>query len=416
VVETSFNGGLNWTRLDSNLASMNTGGTSTTNNSFSWYTNSNTIGNGSNLAYTPSFAGFTSNWTASASRLTGAAGKNNVKFRFRFITDGSNNRNTNGWSIDSIKVFDISAPTLAATNVTLTSITPTSVTVNWTKGNGQKRLVVARPVGTTSVAPTDWIMYVANNYYAANATNPGRTTGTNNYVVYSDTGSSIAVTGLIAGTNYIFTVYEYNGNYMHVKFASGASVTLPVQLVHFTAEKLKNDVIAKWQTASETNNDHFDIERSVDGIFFTKVGEQKGAGNSSMMHDYFFIDENINALFENVNVVYYRLKQVDANGDFVYSKVEAVVNNLTKSLDFISVKPNPFTSKFDISYASSITSDVTLEVADLFGRTIYTFTLFATKGANNFTIPDASEISNGVYFVKLIQNGEIKVVKILKQD
>ncbi len=70
-----------------------------------------------------------------------------------------------------------------------------------------------------------------------------------------------------------------------------------------------------WITESENNNDYFDVERSIDGIDFKKIGTVKGAGNTDHQTQYFTMDEDP---FTGVN--YYRLKQVDFNGEFEYSE------------------------------------------------------------------------------------------------
>jgi hypothetical protein len=96
----------------------------------------------------------------------------------------------------------------------------------------------------------------------------------------------------------------------------------------------------KWTTTFELNNDHFEIERSTDGSTFSSVGSVKGQVNSAVKHTYQFNDD-VSRSFLNKNDVYYRLKQVDLDGKASYTKVLVVRVYRTKSLQSLSVTPNP---------------------------------------------------------------------------
>jgi hypothetical protein len=102
---------------------------------------------------------------------------------------------------------------------------------------------------------------------------------------------------------------------MHIKFTTAASnnATTPVKLTSFTATAKAADAFLNWTTASEINNKGFDVERSVDGRTFESIGFVKGAGNSTRMLNYSLTDAKA---FEKTPVMYYRLKQVDFDGNF----------------------------------------------------------------------------------------------------
>lgn len=93
------------------------------------------------------------------------------------------------------------------------------------------------------------------------------------------------------------------------------STPLPVELLQFGASTESENVHLKWSTASELNNDYFEIEKSMEGIVFESIGKVKGAGTSQHIIQYSFID----AL--SFPISYYRLKQVDFDGTFTYSDV-----------------------------------------------------------------------------------------------
>jgi FG-GAP-like repeat/Secretion system C-terminal sorting domain/FG-GAP repeat len=115
-------------------------------------------------------------------------------------------------------------PTTASSGLTFSGITSSSVTLNFTKGNGAKRIVLAHANSTVNSNPIDSFTYSANASFAS-----GTQIGTGNYVVYNDTGNTLTVSGLSTGTTYYFTVYEYNGtaaytNYLTSTTLSGSQV------------------------------------------------------------------------------------------------------------------------------------------------------------------------------------------------
>ena len=123
-------------------------------------------------------------------------------------------------------VIAVVEPAVQASNVTISSLTYSSMTVACTKGSGSRRIFVVRASSSNSVAPADSITYSANSVFGS-----GNTTGAGNYVVYSDTGSSVTVTGLTQLTSYSVSVYEYNGtggaeNYLTESPATNSATTL----------------------------------------------------------------------------------------------------------------------------------------------------------------------------------------------
>lgn len=115
-------------------------------------------------------------------------------------------------------------------------------------------------------------------------------------------------------------------NVFFVKFGIGSG-PLPVELVAFTGENKDKINCLKWTTASEINNNYFEVERSQNGIYYLKIGSLIGKGNSSELINYAFDDSTA---FFGPN--YYRLKQVDFNDQFIYSKIISVINRSPKNI------------------------------------------------------------------------------------
>lgn len=124
-----------------------------------------------------------------------------------------------------------------------------------------------------------------------------------------------------------FSVYYYDIDYFNITCSS----VLPIELLYFTGEKLScgsNYII--WETASETNNDRFEIEHSNDAIDFIKIATIKGVGNSTSRIKYNFTDYN-----PSQEVNYYRLKQIDLDGSFIYSPIISIDNSCDKNVTTI---------------------------------------------------------------------------------
>ncbi len=158
-----------------------------------------------------------------------------------------------------------------------------------------------------------------------------------------------------------------SGGYFTFGDNSGAN-PLPVTLISFNVNYEGNQVEMKWTTASETNNDYFSIERSINGQTWQTIGQVPGHGNSMIMENYAYID-GLEGIIATGNI-YYRLKQVDFNGVLTYSQIRAV--------DFIGISaaiatyPNPATNLLNVNWISKDNGPAILNLTDMTGKTIYT--------------------------------------------
>ena len=144
---------------------------------------------------------------------------------------------------------------------------------------------------------------------------------------------------------------HHNGE-VAFSYTVGACATLPVQFSSFKGYKESTKNILKWTTSTETNNHHFDIERSIDGTSYSKIGTVKGNGTTTANSNYSYIDN----LTEQMDF-YYRLKQVDENGNIKLSDV-VVLKGINQKLG-VSVYPNPATERINIIFPSSIKKHTT---------------------------------------------------------
>ena len=298
-------------------------------------------------------------------------------------------------------------PNVSASNLTITNISNTSVKLNWTSGNGFRRMVIVKPLTAVNSLPTDTVHYLAN---ANLAVAPQITAG--NYVVYNGTGSAVTITNLQAGVNYYYAVVEYNGWYNTTNyFTSGVSlingVTLPVSWLNFSGKRNEVGVDLSWQTASEKNNIGFYVERSADGKVFDEIGFVRGQLNANTISNYAFTDEN--AAYELT--LFYRLKQIDADGRFSYSNVIAIMPQ--SEVLAPNIYPNPVQNKLYIKFKEPIGTSISYMVTDYTGKLIKQ-EYEQVPNNENTVVVNNSDLHAGVYFVQIEFNHRNYRFKFLK--
>ncbi len=194
-------------------------------------------------------------------------------------------------------------------------------------------------------------------------------------------------------------------NSVAVNITSGS---LPVSFLSLTAKKNGNKTQLDWSTATEQNSAHFNIQRSADGINFTDVlGKVKAAGNSNTIRTYSFAD---NKPFSNWN--YYRLEQVDINGDVSYSIIVAV--RFEDDNRRFSIYPNPAKDFINLSYNGSISGTLNIQIIDNKGAAVDSRRLNVVSG-NSVNRINIERLSAGVYMLRYTTpEGEISNVKFVK--
>lgn len=179
-------------------------------------------------------------------------------------------------------------------------------------------------------------------------------------------------------------------------------VPLPVSLLAFKAKLINKDAFLNWSTSSELNNDKFEVLRSLEGdAGFVKIGEVKGAGTSNEINEYSYIDDL--SKFSN-GLVYYRLNQVDFNGNSALSKIRVLKLNNEEETQVV-IYPNPATEELNIE---------TKESSELMTYAIYN-TLGQEIKSGQFsksTTINVKSYSSGVYMIRISTQGEL--VKQLK--
>lgn len=183
---------------------------------------------------------------------------------------------------------------------------------------------------------------------------------------------------------------------------------LPVELLSFKATAQAQTVQLLWETALEINNDYFEVQRSVDGINFKKIGEVAGNGTTSELVKYELVDK-----LPIAGVAYYRLKQVDYNGMYEHSdavSVEWINDGALAAFVELELYPNPAPqgqAKLRVSGLQP-QSAVTVKLIDMFGKTYLQQVIESNQlTQNGYLIQPRVRLAAGVYVVSVQQGSQV---------
>lgn len=212
-----------------------------------------------------------------------------------------------------------------------------------------------------------------------------------------------------AGTKTVGTLTTANrvsGSIQAVTFSSPLSLNaLPIELLSFSASKSAQHVDIAWSTATEINNDHFTIEKSIDGQTWSAIATVKGAGSSERVNQYASIDASpVNG------TQYYRLVQTDYNGASSYSDIVVINFQKESSINAVSTYPNPTHNVVNVTLnANEQPESIHVVILNAMGQKVLELDQFAAT----FTL-DMSELENGVYSMEIYQNETVTQTKIIK--
>jgi Secretion system C-terminal sorting domain len=169
---------------------------------------------------------------------------------------------------------------------------------------------------------------------------------------------------------------------------------IPVELINFKGYAKGNANQLEWSTASERNNAEFAIERSTDGVDFTKIGSVKGNGTTNSVSNYSFSDFEGPLSINGLN--YYRLRQIDFNGNATTSKVLTITRDKKAQEGILKTYPSVTDAVLNVDFNAN--TDVTFKVIDVLGRLVLTKTVQNNNGSNSTQI-DVSALTNGMYIL-----------------
>lgn len=219
-----------------------------------------------------------------------------------------------------------------------------------------------------------------------------------NYAANNSSGTW-TFSGLTVGNTYYIRADGYAGDLCSYTYDPIAGV-LPIKLTNFSGTPLKNGYNRlNWTTETEINNDYFVLEKSEDAHNFKTVNTQNGAGNSNKALNYFDYDTPTS------ETTYYRLKQVDFNGNFTYSEIIAISN----SNNSFKIYPNPSSDGF--INIDKLNGYEHINLTDAQGKIVGRF-----KALDNSSLQiNLSDYKKGLYYLVITTNQNVITEKIIIQ-
>ena len=188
-----------------------------------------------------------------------------------------------------------------------------------------------------------------------------------------------------------------------------SEIGLPLELLTFEAWLQNNDGKLRWTTENESNTDNFLVERSLDGISFHQIGTV-AAINTTGSHQYDYTDANITSI--DTRTIYYRLRQVDLDGSYVYSKIVSI--DIAQEKTSISLYPNPVQATMNLSISLPRQEQLKWQLMDNSGRLIR-FGQYNLLQGRTVVTEDISNLARGVYYLEIRGEKIRKVIKVNKQ-
>lgn len=212
-----------------------------------------------------------------------------------------------------------------------------------------------------------------------------------------------------------FQIHFSQGNntgYALDNFSAYSVTPLPIELTSFTAARQGDDVLLTWETASEFNNERFDIVVAnqplpMNDENFKRIGTVSGAGTTTTNQSYTFLD---NSPFKS-GLRYYRLKQFDFDGSYSYSDYRVIDFG---SASDIKVFPNPFVHQINVGFIKEDTNLQKIQLVSSSGRIVFETTDVENTGNLELQLDD--RILPGMYFLRLVSAGGTQTYPMLRSE
>lgn len=307
---------------------------------------------------------------------------------------------------------------IASINWGASGITPNSVAVKFYSGVNAPNLVPSKTQfnGYYTVTPNGGSFYDYTPTFTFDSAMFGNTNGsaTAKIAYYQPT-----IWNLESTSNYNVNALTLEGGVALVANTLPANFTgtsnnnpLPVKLVSFEAKNAKKDVQINWASSQEINASKYELQVSTNGTIFTKINTTKAKGNSNTLTTYSFMHQNA---FEQLNAktLYYRLRMIDNDGTFEYSKT-VIVNNNANNQVTATVYPNPLTETTALTINTTENEKFVILVFNLSGSQVLSKTVDCNMGENTISLSELNGLTKGIYFINIAgtnYNNSIKLVK-----
>ncbi len=206
---------------------------------------------------------------------------------------------------------------------------------------------------------------------------------------------------VVAGQQFLICLSNYSSaiTSLPLNFYGTANIQcipLSVEFDEFTADAQRGYNFLQWSTTSEINCDYYEVQRSRNGSEFEKIGVVDGHGttlepSAYKYEDYSYTDE----------ITYYRLKQVDFNGEAHYSSILVVTQEVPETFEIVKVYPNPAEDQLNVHFYLPQSAKATVIVSGLNGRELYRETSYYGKGGTIVQL-DVQDYQPGLYMVTIL--------------
>lgn len=219
--------------------------------------------------------------------------------------------------------------------------------------------------------------------------------------------SSDTLTG--SGT---FTLLDPDNEYSAARVYVYYTNIIPVELTSFSASIIGTSVQLNWSTATELNNSGFEVQRKTDLTDWQTLAFVRGNGTTTQPQVYSYTDNSVSAN----TTYYYRLKQIDFDGQFEYSKTIEINISVLKDYSLEQNYPNPFNPSTNISFTIPKSSNVTLKIYNQIGELIEQLVNQQLEAGSYIYVWDAKSHPSGIYLYELQADGykETKKMSLLK--
>lgn len=216
-------------------------------------------------------------------------------------------------------------------------------------------------------------------------------------------------TGVINGIAYyeLCGISSFSGGGAGFSVSDGNPALLPVELLDFSANAKETHIQLDWRTATEINNDGFEVQRSEDGENFETIAWVEGNGNTTNVQTYQYEDYEA-----KVGMNYYRLKQIDFDGEFEYTYIVSGKLGSVEGITISNLRPNPANERVFIDIETDEASLSVITVYNHMGQKAAVINTNLEIGKNTVEI-ETAHLSSGAYFVSIESNAIVATKKFV---
>lgn len=188
---------------------------------------------------------------------------------------------------------------------------------------------------------------------------------------------------------------------------------VPVKFLGFTAIKNNNSALLNWSVENEdANTANYEVEKSLNGIDFSKIGTLPALNNGRTSNVYSYTQTNLSSI-RSSGVIYFRIKQIDRDGKFVYTEIRSV--RLDSKGLAVGVYPNPIKLTANVSFDLAEASDVLIKVIDASGKQVAISQVQGFKGANVSKV-NMAKLATGSYTLSVQAGTDVKTITVVKAE